>query len=290
MKPWQYLALASGAIIAVVMALASISYNATLGTPEPAFRWLPVSNSVVFSTIALAYDLGMVASVFGFLHWRQTNRMGAVLCAILFVIASLFSVHSVRGYIALNLTKSEAPAVRSADIYTSLKLELHQQQEYLAQLQLKFLKAKRRDRADLKSSVDQLSSKIQNTRSTLAQTDIGYHVSPLQGLEWFLALTLWFFNATCWVAWFGFNNCESMIAGDSVSSWLAQYESSQPEHCAALYQTYEQWCQRRKHLPLPQYSFYARLVELGARKFRDGRNGPTKYELPYTSATRAIAK
>ena len=73
---WHLLAGLSGIIIAITMALASVSYNATLGTSEPAFRWLPfLSNSMVFSGLALAFDLGMVASVFGFLHWRNSTTL-----------------------------------------------------------------------------------------------------------------------------------------------------------------------------------------------------------------------
>jgi len=41
LKLWQILALVSGFIIAVVMALASISYNSTLGRSDPAFALLP---------------------------------------------------------------------------------------------------------------------------------------------------------------------------------------------------------------------------------------------------------
>ena len=98
MRLWQLLALVSGAIITPVMALASISYNATLGTGDLAFPWLPVTNRMLFSSLALAFDLGMIASVFGFLHWRASNRMAAFICVILFAIASVYSVHSVRGY------------------------------------------------------------------------------------------------------------------------------------------------------------------------------------------------
>lgn len=45
-KPWQVLALISGAIITCVMALASISYNATLGT-DLLGRWDAVPNQAV---------------------------------------------------------------------------------------------------------------------------------------------------------------------------------------------------------------------------------------------------
>jgi hypothetical protein len=62
--------------------------------------------------------------------------------------------------------------------------------------------------------------------------------------------------------------------------WLGHFDLSEPEHCVALYRNYERWCARRRQEPLAQYSFYARLVELGAKKFRDGRNGPTKYVMP----------
>ena len=76
----------------------------------------------------------------------------------------------------------------------------------------------------------------------------------------------------------------------SVSQRLFFKPPSEPEHCLELYTQYSDWCTHHGRLAIAQYSFYTRLVELGARKFREGRNGPTKYELPYASITRAIAK
>ena len=104
--------------------------------------------------------------------------------------------------------------------------------------------------------------------------------TPLAGLEWFLALTLWFFNATCWGAWFGYRTGAPIKTHDTVTHWLTQDDMSEPEHCAVLYERYRLWCERNRKTPLAKYSFYARLVELGAEKFRDGRNGPTKYVMP----------
>ena len=292
MKIWHLLAVASGAIIATAMALASISYNATLGTVEPAFGRLPfLTNSLLFASLALAFDLGMIASVFGFLHWRDTSRTKAFVCAILFVIASGYSIHSVRGYIATNLSQSQAPAVRSADIYTSLRLELRSDQAHLERLRLSLLDTRRRsERRTLRTEIAQLSSKIDALRSRLAQTDTGHRVSPLDGLEWFLAVTLWFFHATCWSAWFGHTTRARLttseltppefVNADTVAGWLNEFDLSEPEHCATLYRHYADWCARNTLEPLAQYGFYGRLVELGARKFRDGRNGPTKYVMP----------
>jgi hypothetical protein len=279
-KFWQYLALLSGAIIALVMALASISYNATLATENAAFVLVPLPNTVVFSGLALAFDLGMVASVFGVLHWRNRNLPAAIVCAILFAIASLYSIHSVRGYIALNITEAQAPSARAGDLYSSLKRELDQAQDHLAGLRIQHLKAKRSEQRRLEKLMAQVSRTIQETRTTLARTDIGITVSPLAGLEWFLAITLWFFNATCWSAWFGYQTNKVNEASDTVSLWLAQKERADPEHCLELFNQYALWCSRHSQTPLAQYSFYARLIELGARKFRDGRNGPTLYELP----------
>ena len=280
MKFWQYLALLSGAIIAVVMALASISYNATLGTQTSAFAGLPIPNTLVFSSLALAFDLGMVAIVFGLLHWRHRCLPAAIVCSVLFLIASLYSIHSVRGYIALNITETHAPAQRAGDVYASLKRDLQQAQDHLAGLRVRHLKAKRNERRRLEKLIAQLSSTIQETRTTLAHSDPGGKVSPLAGLEWFLAVTLWFFNATCWSAWFGYQTSRFNEASDTVSLWLAQKDQSDPEHCLELFGQYAQWCKRHSQEALAQYSFYARLIELGARKFRDGRNGPTLYELP----------
>jgi len=154
-KFWQIFALISGTIVACVMALASVSYNATLGTAEPAFGWLPVSNTSVFASLALAFDFGLIASVFGFWHWRQVNRVALgrrsrplemAFCAILFVISSAFSIHSVRGYIALNITKTLAPAARDHDLYQSVRQELAGAQAHLAALRASLLKTRKRRR------------------------------------------------------------------------------------------------------------------------------------------------
>jgi hypothetical protein len=291
MKPWQLLALPSGLIIAVVMALASVSYNATLGTNEPAFAHLPVTNTTVLSALALALDLGMVASVFGALHWRRRSTPAAVICVILFAIASVFSVHSVRGYIALNITKTDAPRQRTQDLYASLKRGLQQDQNHLAALRVALIKANRHERKRLDRRISTLSDKITATRSQLAQTLPSQHISPMSGWEWYLAITLWFFNASCWGAWFGYqNNPIAHSDSDSVSQWLSVKPPSEPQHCLELYTQYSDWCTDHRRMPIAQYSFYARLIELGARKFREGRNGPTKYELPYASTTRAITK
>lgn len=280
MKLWHPLAAVSGSIITLVMALASISYTATLASPEPAFAWLPVPNTVLFAILALAFDLGMIASVFGALHWWPANRLGAIICVALFVIASLFSIHSVRGYIALNLTKSAAPSLQSADVYASLKLELGQTQTYLARLQALYASAGRRERSRLDQRIEAARTAVHDARKRLAQSAMPVHVSPLAGLEWFLAVTLWFFNATCWMGWFGGSSTDTPSDQDTVAGWLSGYDLSEPQHCAVIVAAYADWCQARGHTALPQYSFYARLIELGARKFRDGRNGPTMYALP----------
>jgi len=288
LRLWQILALVSGSIIAVVMALASISYNSTLGTSDPAFALLPISNKALFEGLALAFDLGMVASVFGFWHWLKSNRVAAVTCALLFVIASAFSVHSVRGYIALNITKSRAPMERNKDVYASLKLDLAQAQNHQAALQAALIKARGRKRARLLREITGQSRKIQASRNTLAEAEIAVHVTPMQGLEWFLAIILWFFNATCWTAWFGSNSTPNIGARDapkhreydSVSDWLQGYDGSNPEHCARLYEHYRNWCTQHSCAPLVRYSFYARLIELGGEKFRKNGNGTTCYTLP----------
>ena len=295
MKPWQLLALVSGIIIALVMALASVSYNATLATSEPAFSLVPVSNRTVFAVLALAFDLGMVASVFGILHWWHARRVSALACIALFAIASLFSIHSVRGYIATNVTKTALPAVRSADLYRSLKTELDQAQALLGRLRERYADGSRSERRLLDQRIEAAARSAQDARTHLEQLNQDVRVSPLAGLEWFLAITLWFFNATCWGAWFGFQIEGAEDAEhDTVSAWLCTTDLSQPTHCATLFTDYSRWCATQRKTPLAQYGFYARLIELGARKFRDGRNGPTKYVLDGALSTgrgsvRAIA-
>ncbi|MGE0700034.1 MAG: hypothetical protein AB7O57_13140 [Hyphomicrobiaceae bacterium] len=283
MRPWQVLALVSGSIVTAVMALASVSYAATLGTAEPAFVWLPIPNSVVFAVLALAFDLGMIASLFGVTHWWSARRVAALTCVVLFVIASAFSIHAVRGYIALNVTKAAAPAARAQDVYASLKLELEQAQVHLGDLQTLLTTAARRERGRLEAQISAARARVHEARSRLAQAEVPVHVSPLSGLEWGLALMLWVFNATCWTAWFGpAAPPRTRREQDTVAGWLGAHQSDGPEHCAALFAAYSAWCRAQARKPLAPMTFYARLIELGAEKFRDGRNGPTLYKLPST--------
>jgi hypothetical protein len=280
MKLWQLLGLISGSIITTVMAVASVSYTTTLATTDLAFASLPIPNTALFAVLAIAFDLGIIVSVFGMLHWWSVSRMRAVTCICLFAIASAYSIHAVRGYIALNVTKAAAPAVRATDLYASLKLELAQVQAHLGQLQATYADADRRERRRLDTRIAQARGGVSAIRDRLARADVPVHVSPLAGLEWFLAVTLWFFNATCWSAWFGATPPARETEADTVVGWLADCDQSQPQHCAAMFSDYANWCERIARPALPKYSFYARLIELGARKFRDGRNGPTMYALP----------
>ena len=64
---------------------------------------------------------------------------------------------------------------------------------------------------------------------------------------------------------------------DSVSRFVATFPIQQPEHCASIYVRYRHWARAEGVDALPERKFYARLVALGARRFRDGRNGPMKY-------------
>jgi hypothetical protein len=295
MRPWQILALISGTIVTSVMALASISYSATLASPAPALAWLPVPNSWLFAVLALAFDLGMIASVFAAFRWWSSDRIAAIAAIGLFVIASLYSIHAVRGYIALNLTASEAPAARSADVYASLKLELAQAQMFLGDLQASYAEASRSERARLAPQIDGARKAVQDARTRLAHADTVAHVSPLAGLEWLLAISLWIFHATCWSAWFGTGaqmqastSPPRPTGHDTVAAWLMEEGPSGPAHCAELFASYVDWSDATGRTPLAKYSFYARLVELGARKYRDGRNGPTMYELPVTAPLRQL--
>lgn len=304
---WQVLALISGAIITCVLALASISYNATLGTDEPAFALLPISNRALFSSLALAFDLGMIASVFGFWYWLNSNRIAAFICLPLFIIASLFSIHSVRGYIAINITKSLAPLQREQHLYGSLKQELSDGQNHLGALRTSLLKTRGQRRIRLRKEIAQQVIMIDEVRARIVSSKIVAPITPLAGLEWFLAVTLWFFNATCWTAWFGTNSHmpskvvrididngdpdrNQYLDGDTVAAWLSCYECTQPTHCAQLFKSYKVWCTEHGLQTLSERKFYQRLIALGARKFRDGRNGPTKYQLPQTLPVNARVK
>ena len=111
-------------------------------------------------------------------------------------------------------------------------------------------------------------------------------IPPIWGLEWFLSGILWFFNATCWTAWFGTRVGTGAKTNfqdrDSVRDWLTAYEGDKSEHCTVLFETYSNWCKQHSCTPLVRYSFYARLIELGAEKFRKNGNGSTFYKLPQT--------
>ena len=74
----------------------------------------------------------------------------------------------------------------------------------------------------------------------------------------------------------------------SVGHWLATYRQAKPEHCAALYDRYRAWCAHQGLVAASDRKFFALLVELGARKYRDGRNGPMIYALPGATSVRQL--
>ena len=193
----------------------------------------------------------------------------------------------------------------------------------MAALRAAKLKSRRRKRLRLQKEIEHHARLVHETRDRLAKAEITAHVSPVAGLEWFLAVTLWFFHATCWTAWFGSGavvaksdarpaqsgevvaksgarparfrsthadeSTEHVLRTqhrasygdrDNVSAWLNTYEQNKPEHCARLYARYAGWCADNDHAPLADRQFYARLIALGAHKFRDGRDGPMLYALP----------
>ena len=74
------------------------------------------------------------------------------------------------------------------------------------------IRKKGRSRSRIKKEITQQQIMVHTFRDRLARAKISAHVTPLAGLEWFLALTLWFFNATCWTAWFGTSGAEKLHA------------------------------------------------------------------------------
>jgi len=149
----------------------------------------------------------------------------------------------------------------------------------------------------LAAQIDDARKAVQDARARLAQVDTVAHVSPLAGLEWFLAITLWIFHATCWSAWFGTGarmhaptSPPRPTEHDTVAAWLVDAGPRGPGHCAELFASYADWCDVSGSTPLAKYSFYARLVELGARKYRDGRSGPTMYALPGGAPLRRLPR
>ena len=102
-----------------------------------------------------------------------------------FAHTSAFSIHSVRGYIALNITKTLAPAARDHDLYQSVRQELAGAQDHLAALRTSLLKTKsRRTRRRLAQDIEDQLTMVHATRARLSQAKITTKVTPLAGLEW----------------------------------------------------------------------------------------------------------
>lgn len=72
---------------------------------------------------------------------------------------------------------------------------------------------------------------------------------------------------------------EAMRSEDvgSVGRFLTTHPIIEPEHCASIHARYRQWVRAEGVDALPERKFYARLIALGVRRFRDGRNGKMKY-------------
>ena len=74
---------------------------------------------------------------------------------------------------------------------------------HLKALRSALLKSRGRRRANIRREIKEQRLIIDTARDRLAQSKIAVHVAPIAGLEWYLALTLWFFNSSCWFVWFG---------------------------------------------------------------------------------------
>jgi len=158
---WQLIAIISGASVTLLMGIANVAYSMSLATGET----LGIPNSYLFAILGGSLDLLMVAAPFAF---HNANPVRRVILAVIFTIASLYSVHAMHGYL-----KTQTTSVTINETYHR-ELDLR-------------LKEKRPDF----KAIEQLRSQIKPASL------------PVQGFEWLLAVSLWFINATIWYAFFG---------------------------------------------------------------------------------------
>ena len=293
MKFWQILALLSGAIIAAVLALASISYNTTLGTGEPAFRYLPVTNTTVFSSLALAFDLGMIASIFGFWHWvAGPPGGGRFLRHSVHYSQCVFSAFGARLYCpqcdqVLGRATASPGSLRLArpTAHTSAR----------ARGRASFRQASRRGGArvyDCKRRSCTMNawctrpvivwpkpkSRPTSHRSPdwngSSPSPCGFSTPPA-GPPGSAPEPEWQSRTPDWLSpkpygrYLAVHSVERapstcselnvehhMIIATVVSAWLGSYEQKQPQHCAQLYARYAGWCTDNDHTPLTDRQFY----------------------------------
>lgn len=171
---WQLIAIVSGASVTLLMGIANVAYSMSLASGET----LGIPNTVLFAVLGIALDLGMIASTFGYRNGDETQK---ALCAALFIIASAYSIHSMHGYLTMNTGKGKLTDTLQTSLIAELKVK---------EAQAQTLKG---------TSLTKAYQDIETLRARLQPPT----ALPLTGYEWLLALSLWFYNATCWVAFFG---------------------------------------------------------------------------------------
>jgi hypothetical protein len=171
---WQLIAIVSGTLITLLVGVANVTFSMSLATGDT----LGIPNSYLFAALGIALDLGLIACTFAYHKGDETQK---ALCAALFVICSLYSVHSLHGYLSLNTGKGKL----QDSVQTSILSELKQREAQALLL-------KGRDLAANYQTITALRSQL-TTAPAL----------PIRGFEWIVAVCVWFYSSTCWYAFFG---------------------------------------------------------------------------------------
>ena len=301
------------AIITFFMAAAAVSYNASLGGQGEllAIEGYRVTAATAFGAMGLAFELVMVAALFGVTWWLSKRAwLAATLAAIVWIIASAFAVHSARGFIATNVTAAIAPAQRNVDVYVSLKKDLLDEQQALRWLRETMVKtARRSERRRLVAQIKESQARIERLRAELAQAPNAQPVNPLAGIEWWLAGILWLLNTGGWYAFFGgsrpptharnadtgesvdvndkpqnvvaIEHFRRRLTRDHIAVFAEEAEQSleEPIEWKELRAAYEKFCSDHDIEPTGTPQFGATLARLGWRRERQP-DGRTIYEKP----------
>jgi hypothetical protein len=155
------LTLAVGLTITAIIAAANMSYGMSLAYGTV----FTIPTAYLFAALGLALDGAMILATFAY---KEADRPRQVILAVIFIIASAYSVHSLHGFLKTNTNQVATQELLGASYQKELQMRLEDLE-----------KQKKRD-----------YTKIEEIRRQIHPTT----PSPVQGYELFLSFALWFLH------------------------------------------------------------------------------------------------
>ena len=163
----DYLTYIVGGTVTAVTAVANVAYSVSMATG----LIFGFSTAYLFAALGLALDIAQILATFAY---KEADMVRKRLLIVIFVICSLFSIHSTYSFLKQNTSQLNA-SQSVADITA-------QQTKMVMQ--------------DLQNSTNRDYRDLERLKKEIKPTV----PAPLAGFEMFLAFALWWIHSTIWYA------------------------------------------------------------------------------------------